>query len=92
MTCDDENLNLEILAEEAAEIIHIKSKCIRFGIDDVYPERGMSNRKALGMEIGNLLAMLKILTDNGTISFDDLEEGYNEKLEKLEKWYRRTDR
>ncbi len=81
-------LNLEILAEEAAEVSQIKSKIIRFGLDDTYPERGKSNRHALEEEVGHFLAMVDILVIRGVITTDGIEKGREQKITKLPKWYK----
>lgn len=88
MKFDDEKLNLEILAEEAAEVIRIKSKCIRFGMDDYHPKNGMPNRQSLAEEIGHFLAMVGLLVKNGTISEDEITKAVNQKLSNLERWYK----
>lgn len=81
-------LNLEILVEECAEVIHIKSKIFRFGIDNYYPkENGKLNGERLAQEIGDLLVMVDILVENGLFTKDDLEQAKIRKLKKLEKDY-----
>ena len=80
-------LNLEILAEECAEVSQIKSKIIRFGIDDVYPARGHSNRDALAEECGHVLAMVRILTVQGIIDGGNVEKAAQAKLDRLPDWY-----
>lgn len=80
--------NLEILAEECAEVIRIKSKIVRFGIDDFHPKNEMSNRDALEQEVGDVLAMVDILVGNGVLTAAGLEAAKGRKLVKLEQWYR----
>ena len=92
-------LNLEVLAEEAAEvievlmarslarIIRIKSKVMRFGIDDYHPKNGSVNKASLEEEIGHFYAMVDILVANGTIDAKAVERGRLDKIEKLPKWY-----
>jgi len=98
---NDEPLNLEITAEECAEtieeltgfikdltdVIKIKAKATRFGLDDIYPERGHSNRAALEEELGHLQAMIDILVAKGTVTREGIEKGRAHKLAKLPKWY-----
>lgn len=84
----DEKQNLEILAEEAAEVVRIKSKCIRFGLDDFHPKNGEVNRISLAREIGHFQFMVGLLTDNGTIAQEEIDTGFDEKKESLKKWYR----
>lgn len=79
--------NMEILAEECAEVSQIKSKIMRFGIDDFYPDRGITNRAALEQELGHVYAMVEILIDRKIITRQGVEEGMRHKLLKLHKWY-----
>lgn len=91
----NENENLEILAEELSEIVEIcakagiiKSKIIRFGLDDCHPDMpGVTNRERLELELGHLEAMKKILVANGTITQVGIDNGKAHKLEKLGRWY-----
>lgn len=85
---NDLTLNLEILAEEAAEIIQIKSKIVRFGLDDYHPKNGIVNRAKLEEEIGHFLAMVEILQIGGVINSLAVEAGKQAKFKKLPKWYR----
>lgn len=80
--------NLEILAEECAEVIQIKSKISRFGIDDYHPKNEMPNRQALVRELGDVLAMIDVLKANGLFSSEQLEEARILKINKLGKWYK----
>ena len=83
----DTTLNLEILAEEASEIIQAKSKIIRFGLTDYHPKNEYPNDKQLAHEIGHLMFLVQILVDNKTIKQEDINEGYFHKKEKMPKWY-----
>ena len=80
--------NLEQLAEEANEIGRIKSKCMRFGLDDFHPKNLAVNRKALAHEIGHLLTVVDILIENETIDANDVFEGRRQKRESLKAWYK----
>jgi len=84
----DIDQNLEILAEECAEVIQIKSKIVRFGMEDVWPARGMSNREALEQEIGDVLALVEVLIGNGVLSLEGLLAARERKIEKMGEWYR----
>lgn len=84
---DNEVLNLEHLAEEAAEVVRIKSKCIRFGMDDYHPKNGQVNRVALAHEIGHFLKLVEILISHGSIKEEDVLKGKAEKAKNLAKWY-----
>lgn len=86
---DDVKLNLEILAEEASEIIQAKSKIIRFGIDDYHPKNGLPNREKLEEEIGHLLKIVDILIHHGTLTESGIQKGRDSKIHRLEKWYKK---
>lgn len=75
---------LVILQEECAEVIQEASKCLRFGIDDVYD--GKSNRNKLERELGDLLAMIDVLHKLDVVSYTNMEQHASNKLEKLRKW------
>ena len=68
----DVDQNLELLAEECAEVIQIKSKIVRFGMEDVWPARGVSYREGLEQELGDLLTLVEILVGKGVLSLDGL--------------------
>lgn len=84
---DNQELNLEILAEEAAEVSQIKSKIIRFGLDDYHPKNGMGNRQKLEEEIGHFQAMVDILQHHGVITAAGIAAGKAAKIASLPEWY-----
>lgn len=86
---DDVAQNIQILAEECAEVIQMQSKIARFGIDDHYPNRGMTNRHALEQELGHVKFMVDLLIKNGTVSTGGIEAGRVHKAEKMPVWYQR---
>jgi NTP pyrophosphatase (non-canonical NTP hydrolase) len=75
---------MSILQEECAEVIQAVSKIFRFGIDMEYD--GQTNRGRLTEELGDLVAMVRLLLDKGVISMDELEVAADNKIEKLKKW------
>lgn len=79
--------NLGILSEECAEVIKIERKIARFGIDDFYPGRGVTNREELQEECGHVMAMIQILIDNGVITRQGLVIAMANKFAKLPLWY-----
>lgn len=83
----DVRQNLEVLAEECAEVIVQKSKCVRFGLDNYNPETRLSNNYLLDGEIGDLLAMVDILVANGVLNPKNIDFAKQEKWKKLNKWY-----
>ncbi len=83
---EDNQCYLEILAEEAAEVIQAKSKIARFGLHDYHPKNKMPNQQKLGMEIGNFMTMVGILLEEGIVLSEDISRGKQQKQEKLKKW------
>ena len=94
-TCfTDTELNLEILSEEANEIIEVlsrinrmKSKIARFGLDDYHPKNRMSNKDALEEEIGHFEAMRDIQVSQGVLSENQINIAKKEKQRTLENYY-----
>lgn len=85
--------NLEIGAEECAEIIQvcasiiqIKSKAVRFGLDDRHPGYP-SPREGLHFECGDLLAMIDILVANGVLNRREINKARRAKFQRLAKYY-----
>ena len=74
----------DILQEECAEVIQAVSKVKRFGLMNEY--KGTLNRDHLEEEIGDLVAMLDLLYDNGTIRLREVTHYAVAKKEKLRKW------
>jgi NTP pyrophosphatase (non-canonical NTP hydrolase) len=77
---------MDILQEEAAEVIQAVSKCSRFGIDNYKPGKPKTNREHLEEELGDLLAMVDIMLDKGIVSQAKLDEAKENKKYKLKKW------
>jgi len=77
---------LGILQEECAEVIVEVSKCRRFGIDSVHYATLIKHSEMLENEIGDVLAMIDILLEQGVISQDKLDVAKQNKKYKLKKW------
>ena len=75
---------LLILQEECAEVVQATSKCFRFGLHGMYLQQ--SNLDRLEQEIGDVLAMIDILTNQGEISLERLLEAKQRKFKKLSQW------
>ena len=86
---NDPVVNLEMLAEEAAEVIRIKSKIFRFGWIDDRKKNNANNKQALEEEIGHFMAMVLILIETGTISESNIEMGVLNKFHNLDTWYQK---
>lgn len=77
---------LSILQEECAETSVVVSKIRRFGIDTEYVRGEGTKRSALTQEIGDILAMVAVLVNQGVIDQDALEVAAQAKIEKLKKY------
>jgi NTP pyrophosphatase (non-canonical NTP hydrolase) len=73
-----------ILTEECAEVIQAVSKINRFGMHGEW--QGITNRQSLVTEIGDVLAIIKVLMEETDINITewDLELAIAAKLKKLE--------
>lgn len=77
---------MNILSEECAEVIQAISKCHRFGLDNCKPGQEKTNRQHLEEELGDLIAMIDILTLSGTINWNPIVDAKLAKTEKLKQW------
>jgi NTP pyrophosphatase (non-canonical NTP hydrolase) len=86
--------NLEILAEEAGEIIEVlsrvirmKSKIFRFGLSDFHPKNQMPNDLKLEEEIGHFIALKNLLVAQGVLSEDRIQQHALNKLDSMAPYY-----
>jgi len=77
---------MDILQEECAEVIQAVSKISRFGLNNFKPGKPKTNREHLEEELGDMLAMIDILEEQGIVSRDNLNFAKAAKIEKLKKW------
>ena len=78
---------LLILQEECAEVTQAVSKCMRFGPDQMKPGKNRTNLNMLEEEIGDLFAMVELLTDmNIGVTTEGINEAKVNKFHKLKKW------
>jgi NTP pyrophosphatase (non-canonical NTP hydrolase) len=75
---------LLILNEECSELSQAISKCFRFGKDGEWD--GTTNQRRLEAEIGDVLAMIDILVENGYVSDSTINASRSAKKEKLKVW------
>ena len=75
---------MAVLQEECAEVIQAVSKINRFGMHGEW--QGVTNKQALVTEIGDVLAIIKVLMKETDINIteSDLEKAVEAKLKKLE--------
>jgi NTP pyrophosphatase (non-canonical NTP hydrolase) len=78
---------LLILQEECAEVTQAVSKCFRFGPDQMKPGKDRTNINMLEEEIGDLFAMVELLTDLDVgVTVEGIQQAKVKKFEKLKIW------
>ena len=77
---------LSILQEECAEVIQAVSKVQRFGLQAHHPERTATNKQELEEELGDLLAMIQILTDQNFLDKASITLATQAKTQKLKQY------
>ena len=80
------NEAMDILQEECGEVIVEVSKCRRFGLNSNHYKTGLTHTQMLENEIGDVLAMVDILVEQGIISTNNLAIAKEAKKEKLKQW------
>src|SRR5271167_803905 len=78
-----------ILQEEAAEVIVAASKLLRFGKGDLYDD-GVENCEQLGLECGDLEAMIALCLDLNLVSPENVVAGSRSEREKLRRYLQTT--
>lgn len=59
---------LTILAEECAEVSQRVCKALRFGLAEVQPGQGLTNRERIEEELHDLCSVARLLEQRGTLS------------------------
>jgi NTP pyrophosphatase (non-canonical NTP hydrolase) len=77
---------MNILQEECAEVIQAVSKINRFGADNFKPSTPKTNRAHLEEELGDMLAMIDILIEEGVVGHMAIITAKLAKKEKLKQW------
>ena len=78
---------LLILQEECAEVTQAVSKCFRFGPDQLKPGKERTNIDMLQEEIGDLFAMVELLTDLDVgVTVEGIQKAKTKKFDKLKQW------
>lgn len=77
---------MSLLTEECAEVIQAVSKINRFGLNNSW--NGVTNKESLITEIGDVIAIVRILIDETdiNISREDIEKAVDKKIQKLEEF------
>ena len=82
---NEQNKEILLIAqEECAEVTQAISKVFRFGIDGEH--LGSTNRERLEEEIGDLLCMIEMLTEEDIIDAGAVAKAAQAKRAKLAKW------
>lgn len=84
MLSNKEIEQLVILQEECAEVIQSVSKILRFGIDSEYNNE--TNKTKLNKEIGDVFALLQLLSESEIVNMIDVFTFKHQKLEKLKQF------
>jgi NTP pyrophosphatase (non-canonical NTP hydrolase) len=78
---------LQILNEECAETVQSISKCFRFGLYGIKPNKSISNLESLEEELGDVLAMIDLLVKQDIgITYEGLNRSKESKFKKLKCW------
>ncbi len=85
---------LTCLSEECGEVIQAVSKIIRFGFDSRNPKDPGKGTKKTGLEIelGDLLHIVDMLTDNGDLSHSSILLSASMKAEKMKPYLYHQDK
>lgn len=84
---EDLRETLIILQEELIEAAQVISKCFRFGPDQLVPNTESTNLQRLTQELGDVEAMIELLTDLKVgINQQQIFEAKLKKFEKLKQW------
>lgn len=82
---------LTCLAEECSEVAKNAAKAQRFGVNEVMPEQPLTNGERIMEEYCDLLGVLVMLVEDGTLNMPDylqVHAAIAAKKEKVEKYMR----
>ena len=86
MATPQANEVMDILQEEAAEVIQGVSKIRRFGPNNHKSGESQTNLEHLEEELGDMLAMIDIMLEMDMVSMGNIEIAKQAKIDKLKKW------
>lgn len=75
---------LHIAQEECAEVTQAISKVFRFGLSETHKDK--TNKEHLEEEVGDLIAMIRLMYTDGIIEESAVEKACIAKLVKLNTW------
>jgi NTP pyrophosphatase (non-canonical NTP hydrolase) len=73
------------LAEECAEVAQMCSKCMQFGLEEVYQIE--TNKERLHKELVDVLAVVSMLNTDSNFDFQPSLEAMEEKCAKVDRYY-----
>jgi hypothetical protein len=77
---------LDLLQEECAEVIVEVSKIRRFGLETKHYKKDLTHSEMLEIEVGDVLALIDILVEQGVLDTDRLAVAKANKRIKLHQW------
>lgn len=77
---------LDLLQEECAEVIVEASKIRRFGLNTKHYKKDLTHAEMLEIEVGDVLALIDILVEQGVLSPERLAVAKENKKLKLHQW------
>lgn len=80
----NEQFMLLKLSEEAIEVSKECSKAIQFGMDEIYPAIGITNRDRIRAELQDLFAIIQIMNEDCGLDFVPSQEAVEIKRSKLQ--------
>ena len=89
MILNNKEINLNLLQEECAEVIQVISKIRRFGLNDINPVDGVSNRDSLIQELEDVKIFIAAVKEDYNITSKECTTAYLGKMNRLQKWYNR---
>lgn len=75
------------LAEEASEVAQIALKTQQFGLDEIYPANGYSNRDRCHQELDDFNGIIKMLNDEFNFNYFVNDYRVAVKADKVDKYY-----
>ncbi len=77
---------LALLAEECGEVVQAIGKILRHGLESRHPNGGPTNRNSLGIEIGNVLAAVKLAEEASVVSRSQIILSEDRKLREVRQY------
>lgn len=70
---------LAIISEEMGESVQAVGKILRFGFEDHWPEKKVTNREQLEIEIGQVLYAIELMCMEGDMSYERIMSAKEQK-------------